>query len=219
MNTLLLLQNSPLFKGINASDIEHLLHCFKVREVVFNKDQIIKDHGDHLTEMGFVLEGMIQLERNDYWGNRTIINHISTGEFFGESYASLPHLQIDITILATTKTKVLFIDMDHLLTPCMKGCRFHSQIIRNLVTIVSSKNIILSQKMSHITKRTTRDKILSYLSLLAQKQQSNTIIIPYNRQELADYLSVDRSALSSELSRMQKDGLLTYHKNTFTLNS
>ena len=211
------LERARIFTNINGEQIESLMDCVHGEIKTYDKDSYIFSAGEQITKIGVVMEGQVQVENIDYWGNAAIINLINPGEIFGESYASPDAEPLPNDILALTKCKVLFMDMHSILTTCQRSCSFHNQLIQNLYMIATKRNRYMNRKISHMSKRTTREKLLAYLSDEAQRQESKHFTIPFDRQQLADYLSVERSAMSAELSRMQRDGLISYHKNEFTL--
>ena len=212
-----LLKKSILFQGIEDCEFDKLLKCLKAKEVKFQKGEMILCYGNVTNSMGMMLQGKAMIVKDDYWGNRFIINEIHQGELFGEAYACIPEQKLEISLIADEPCNVLFLNIVEITGICHLTCPSHNQLIRNLLAITSRKNIMLTQKMEHIMKKTTREKILSYLSAQSMKQNSQRILIPFNRQQLAEYLSVDRSALSNELSKMQKEGMISYHKNEFYL--
>jgi len=206
MKKLQILKQCSLFKGIDPAEIEKLLNCLKSHEKTYQKNETIIRQGDIIHEIGLVLDGQAHIYHIDFWGNKTIISEIKASEFFLESYACALQQEIDLNVVATEITTILFLDISHLIRSCQHSCSFHHKIIQNLLSIVSNKNVLLTQKIHHLTRRTTQEKILSL-----------TFEIPFNRQQLADYLAVERSALSSELSKLQKNGIIAYKKNTFQL--
>ena len=211
------LLNCPLFSGIHETDIDSLLSCLRSFTKKYKKDEYILNAGDFVNHVGVLLSGSALVIKDDYWGNRTIIKEVNVGELFAEVYACIKNHELEISLLANSDCEILYLDIDSVTCACGKGCRFHQQIIQNLLMIVAQKNLLLTQKMEHLSKRTMREKILSYLSAQSIKQNTKTITVPFDRQQLADYLAVNRSALSIELSKMQKEGILSYHKNKFTL--
>lgn len=213
-----IIASSKLFEGIKADEIVGLLPCLSATEQNYKKDSYIYQMGDTINKIGLVLSGCVHLVKEDYWGNHTILSEVMLGEFFGEAFACLPTESIGISCVTTEPTKVLFLDIKKIITVCTSACNFHTRLIQNLMMILAQKNVLLTQKLDHISKRSTKEKLLSYLSAQATKQKSNTFTIPFNRQQLADYLSVDRSAMSSELCKLRDQGLLTFHKNSFTLS-
>lgn len=208
---------SPLFEGMSPQETQSVLQCLQAAPRKVAKDEYLFWEGEALSWAGLVLEGRIQLIREDLWGNRRLLRTVEPGELFGESYACAPEALSMVSAQAVMPSRILTLDITHLLTTCSSACPFHTRLIRNLLTILSEKNLFLTQKLEHLTQRTTREKVLSYLQALSRQQHSLTVTVPYNRQQLADYLSVERSALSAELSRMAGEGLLDYRKNIFTL--
>ena len=173
--------------------------------------------GDRTTAMGIMLEGSVRLEKEDYWGNRSILASFGPGQSFAEVYACEPDLAFDINVVAAEDATVLFLDIGRVTTMCPSSCAFHARLIRNLLGIVAKRTHALTRKIEHTTKRTTRAKLLSYLSDQAEAAHASRFVIPFDRQELADYLSVDRSAMCAELSRMKRDGLIDYNRNQFEI--
>ena len=163
--------------------------------------------------------GSLNIQKDDFWGNRSIVNHISAGEMFGEAYIAPESGPILNDVIALEDSVVMFFDFRKILTVCSSACRFHTTVVQNLFFAISEKNRQLVQKLGHMSRRTTREKLVSYLSEQAKRNGSSTFSIPFNRQQLADFLCVDRSAMSNELCKMRDDGLLTFEKNTFSLIS
>lgn len=213
------MKTAKLFEGIAEEEREALLSCLSARKQSFRKNDFVFTAGVSKPAAGMVVKGSLQIIKEDYWGNRTIIESVGRGELFGEAFACAEVETIPVSVVAAEETEVLLMDYQKLLTACSSSCRFHSRIIRNMTRIMAEKNMALMQKMEHITKRTTREKLLSYLSVQALSQGSSDFAIPFNRQELADYLSVDRSAMSAELAKMRDEGLIRFQKNHFTLLS
>jgi CRP-like cAMP-binding protein len=215
--------NCRLFDGIKIEEIEKLLDCFHARVRRFEKDEYLFVEGDEISEMGIVISGAIHLVRDDFWGNRAIIARIGSGEILAESFAcwesaaSKIRARLPMSAVAAQKTEVLFINADKITTVCASVCKFHSRIINNMIGELAGKNRHLLKKIQHISQRSTREKLISYLSAQAKEARSADFEIPFNREEMADFLSVDRSAMSAELGRMKTDGLLTFRKNHFTL--
>lgn len=211
------LKTVSLFFGIEEPDLMGLLSCLCAKVMRFEKDEIIFLSGGQIKSFGIVLCGYVQVIREDFYGNRHIIANIGAGESFGESFACADEKSLTVSVVAAAQSDILFIDCGRLSSPCGKACAFHGRLIHNMLNIVAQKNIALTQKIEHISQRTTREKLLAYLSSQAQKAQSNRFAIPFDRQELADYLSVDRSAMSAELSKLRLEGVLNYDKNKFEL--
>ena len=175
--------------------------------------------GNAVHEIGLVETGSVNIVVNLYWGNSIIFGHVEPGSIFAENYAAIPGRELICDVVAAEPTEVLFLDLNRLLKTCQNGCAFHQRLIHNLLCICAQKNLNLSSRMMHTAPKKLRDRLLSYLSEQAAINGCTHFTIPYTRQQLADYLGVDRSAMSNELSKMQKDGLITYRKNDFMLHS
>jgi len=211
------LNSIDLFRGIASSELEQLLICLSAQKKRYEKGQTVFFSGEPIRRFGIVLSGQVQVVQDDFYGNRSIVANVDAGNLFGESFAYAEMGALPVSVLAAADSELLLIDCRRLTAPCARSCSFHGRLIRNLLHIVSIKNIALTQKIEVISKRTTREKLLAYLSAEAKKAGSNRFQIPFSRQELADYLSVDRSAMSAELSKLRADGILTVHKNQFEL--
>ncbi len=212
-----LLKNLALFRGIKEEEIDVLLKCINATIQDFDKNQAIIRSAEKISKLGIVLAGQAHIVQIDFWGNQSILTNLKEGDTFGETYACVSQNEIGVSVIAIEKTRILFLDVNKILKVCSKVCIFHHILLQNLLEEIAKKNIILNQKISLLSKKTIRDRILAYLSIEAIKQGTKIIEISFNRQQLADYLGADRSALSAELSRMQKDGLISYYKNTFKL--
>lgn len=214
-----IIQIAPLFRGIAASDLQSLLSCLNPVYREYAKGALVFQRGEDISALGMVLSGHVHVMEDDFWGNRSILADIGPGDLFGEVYACLPGERLRVSVLAAEKSTALFLDVPRILTTCPSACVFHTRLMRNLLTETARKNLMLTRKLSHMIKRTTRDKLLSYLSSQSLAQGSEIFDIPFNRQQLADYLCVDRSAMSGELARLRSEGLLTFEKNHFHLKA
>ena len=208
------LLKNPLFSGINETDIPNVLEFLSASERDFIKGESIFHSGSVINHIGIVLEGRVQIESNDFWGNKTILDSLSPGKVFAETYA-LTKVPLMVDVVATQDSKILLLQIDNL----GLGKNSFSQIVtKNLLAISMKKNLHLSQRIFHTSSKTIRGRLLSYLSSQVPRGTPNAEFdIPYDRQQLADYLEVDRSALSAELSKMKADGLIDYWKNHFKL--
>lgn len=212
-----ILKQCPLFDGIDIEDLNGMLVCIAGRKVTVSKGQYLCREGEPATQVGMVLSGAVRMEREDYYGNRSIVAHIGPAELFGETYACADVAQLPISIVADTDSTVLLMDCRRITRTCSHACVFHSRIIFNLLRVVAEKNLVYDLKIQVTSKRSTREKLMAYLLNQAKLQGSCTFRIPYDRQELADYLEVDRSGLSSEISKLRREGILLCEKNLFTL--
>ena len=211
------LARCSLFDGIRLEDLSAMLGCIGGRKVSVAKGHQICREGDPAQNVGMVLSGAVRLERTDYYGNRSIVAHIGPGELFGETYACAGVQSLPITVVADADSIVLLMDCRRITTTCSSACAFHNRIIFNLLKLVATKNLVFDQKIQITSRRTTREKLMAYLVNQAKLQGSSTFTIPYDRQELADYLEVDRSGLSAQISKLTKEGILTSEKRKFTL--
>ncbi len=212
------LSNTPLFHGIREEEIRPMLSCLSAREKSYQKNDIIYRAGDSVQEVGLVQSGSVNIIVNFYWGSSHIFGHVVKGEIFAENYAAIPGKDLICDVMAAEDCEILFLNIGKLLTTCQNGCGFHQRLIHNILRISAMKNLELSNRMMHTAPKSIRSRILSYLSEQTMVHESTHFTIPFNRQQLADYLGVDRSALSNELSKMQKDGLITFKRNEFTLH-
>lgn len=216
MNTFFL-SKTQLFHGIQEREIPELFHCLMPRERKFQKDEVIFRAGSPVIEIGLVESGSVNIIVNLYWGSSIIFGHVRKGEVFAENYAAIPGKELICDVVACEETEILFLNMQNMLTTCRKGCTFHNRIIKNMLSISAKKNLNMSYRMMHTASKSLRQRLISYLSEQALEHGSSHFTIPFNRQQLADYLAVNRSAMSNELSKMQEDGLINYSKNEFTL--
>ena len=213
------LRTSGIFSGISEEETEKMLHCLEVRPETFQKDEYILRAGDRVEAFGVVITGKVMIIQEDFWGNRNILAAVGAGHCFAETFACSPGAVLNVSVIAETNVQVLFLNVKRILTTCSSTCSHHSRMIRNLLSELAEKNLRLNEKITHLGQRSRRAKILSYLSAEAQRHGSAEFDIAFSRQQLADYLSVDRSGLSMELSRMQEEGLLEYRKKHFVLKS
>lgn len=211
------MREASIFRNLSDEEIIGMLPCLNAKEQHFKKNEVIYRPGDQVSKIGLVVSGAVRIEKIDYWGNRKIISVIEPGQIFGEAYAGMKTIPMEMEVLAAVPSVILFMEVGKILTTCGNSCEFHSKMIRNMVYVLAERNYKLTQKMDHLTQKTTREKLLSYFSEQALESGRSDFDIPLDRQQLADYLSVDRSAMSTELGRMKKDGLIEYRKNHFTL--
>ena len=211
------LTKSVLFSGVKEEDIRALLSCVEAKVRRYGKGEYVLQQGEYLDDIAVLTEGSLHIQNDDYWGTRSILGRISIGEIFGEAYAFSREEPLMNDVVAIEDSTVMFINAKKVISTCSSACRFHTLVVQNLFSVLSEKNKKLVQKLGHIGKRSTREKLISYLSQESKRQKSAEITIPFNRQQLADFLSVDRSAMSNELCKMRDEGLLTFRKNVFRL--
>ena len=212
-----ILKHTQLFSGVGDDDISAMLNCLQAKIRTFQKGDYVFREGEHIDHITVLLEGKLLIQHDDFWGNRNIVHVIRVGEMFGEAYAAPESGVLLNDVIAEEDSTIIVFDVKRILTICSSACRFHSMVVQNLLFSISEKNRKLLQKIGHMSKRSTRTKLLSYLSEEAKRHNSRHFTIPFTRQQLADFLCVDRSAMSNELCKMRDEGLLIFDKNEFTL--
>lgn len=212
-----ILKRTKLFAGVSEGEIDAMLSCLDARLRTYKKGEYVLRQGERLDHITVLVDGELHIQTDDYWGNRSIVDRIGVGEMFGEAYVASESGALLNDVVAIADSAVIFFDVKRIITVCSSACVFHSTVVKNLFFAISEKNRKLVQKLGHISKRSTREKLISYLSEEAKKQNSASFIIPFNRQQLADFLSVDRSAMSNELCKMRDEGLLEFDKSAFKL--
>ena len=213
------IKNSPVFFGMNDEELKALLECFNARIKTYNEGEMIIRQGDIISNIYLVLEGNVNIEKDSYWGRRIIVTQLGPNENIALAFVASRNIEVSIDAIAANKTKLLLLSYSKCTSMCQNACTKHKILINNLFEILSKENINLLQKIENISQKTIRDKLLTYLSNESKRAKSNSFEIPFNRQDLADYLNIDRSAMSFELSKMQKDGLINFDKNKFSLKS
>ena len=211
------LQRCPLFAGIAVQDMEAMLGCLEANVRTFAKNEYIFREGEAAGRMGVLLEGSARVEQTDYFGNRSIMAGLETGELFGESFACAGVERLPVDVVAGEASTVLFIDSGRITQTCHHACAFHQKMIYNLLQVLAAKNLMFQRRITVTAGRTTRDKLMAYLLSQAKRAGSPRFEIPFDRQGLADYLGVDRSGLSAEISKLRKEGKLQSQKNKFVL--
>lgn len=212
------IEKCSLFRGIKESEIQLILNCLQAKIKTFDKGALIFAMGEKIERLGVVLSGSVFIEKADCWGNRSILAKAVGGDVFGEAMCCAEQECSQVDVTAAEKTAIMFVDYKKIITTCSSACVFHTALIENMLKILADKNLMLTGKIEHLTRRSTKEKLLSYLSYQSLQKGSADFEIPFNRQELADYLAVDRSAMSNELSKLRNDGVLEFHKNHFHLN-
>jgi CRP-like cAMP-binding protein len=211
------LRKVKLFSGID-NDLEAMLDCLGSQEKKYQKGDLIFVAGQPINAVGIVLSGELQVIQEDFNGNRTILTELGPTQIFGEALACAGIAESPLSVLAKSDTKILFIGVSRIINTCSNSCIFHNRLIENLLKILARKNIQLSNKNQLLSHRSIREKVLSYLSMHAEKNNSPEFEIPFNRNEMADFLCVDRSALSRVLSSLSNEGVISVSGRHFTLN-
>ena len=212
-----ILKKCPLFAGIGEEDLLRMLSCLGATVDTYDKKYTVLAEGYPAKHIGIVLSGSVQVIQIDYYGNRSILSNIGPSEVFAEAFACAEAKSIPVSIIANEPSEIMLIDCQHILHTCQNHCGFHQQLIFNLMKDLATKTILFHQKIDITAKRTTRDKLMTYLMLEAKKAGHASFTIPFDRQELADYLEVDRSGLSAEIGKLKKEGVLDTQKNHFIL--
>ncbi len=212
-----ILRKNPLFSDIAEDELEKMLGCLSASIKDYSKNEIIFMAGDKIDKVGIVLCGNVQIIKEDILGNRSIIAHVDVGQIFGEAFVCAGAEKLLISVMAGANCTLMFIDYKKAIYTCDNSCVFHHRLLENMLGILARKNILLNNKIEHMSKRTIREKALSYLLAQAQQQERKDFKIPFNRQELADYLCVDRSALSNELGKLRDEGIIEFNRNEFKI--
>lgn len=214
---IIFLSNTMLFRGASPEEVQATLRDLEGEKRKYQRGEAVYHAGDTVRCMGLVLSGSVSIENDDVWGNKSILDKVGPGQVFAETYACIPGEPLMVSVVAVEDTEILFLNISRALEPCSAACGFHDRLLRNLLAISAQKNLHLSRRIFHTSSKSIRGRLLSYLSFQAAQHGSNEFTISFNRQQLANYLSVDRSAMSHELSKMQQDGLLLVNRNHFQL--
>ena len=210
------LKSAGLFKGIEAAEFRTMLGCIEAEIKNIRKGEIILLAGNSPRHIGIVLAGQFHIIREDFDGNRSLVAAIAPGDIFAEALCCADVPESPVTVAAEVDSTVMLLNFSRILRTCTNSCSFHARLIENMLSLIAKKNILLQSLMEIISLKSVRAKVLRYLESFIPKQ-GREITIPFNREELANFLCVERSALSHELARMKKDGLIEYRKNTFIL--
>ena len=217
MNDILIDLSSPLFDGISPEDRVAMLGCIGYHIGTFRKGEILGFENENINHIGIIISGAVDMVKEDIWGNKTLLVRMRKNELFGETFACGSNNSSLVTFLVSENAKILFVPFSRVMRSCTMACAFHHRLIENMVRIIAAKNRDLMRKVEVVSQRTIREKLLTYLSIQAQMQDSRYFEIPLGRVELAEYLCVDRSALTRELVRMKEEGLIDYDKNCFRI--
>ena len=211
------IRSAPLFSGISEEELAAMLSCLRAEKRDFPKGAFVLRAGDTTDSIGLVLSGTVLVIQEDIWGNRNILSKAGPGRTFAAAYACAPGSRLNVSVIAETPVSIMFLNVKRILNVCPSACSHHNRIIRNLLGELAEKNLRFNEKLTHMGQRTTRSKIMSYLSAEAQRLGKYEFDVPFSRQQLADYLGVERSGLSLELGKMRSEGLLDFRKSHFVL--
>lgn len=211
-----ILQNS-LFSGISQESLRSLLNCLGAKARDFSKGDPVFLEGDPAGFIGLVLEGAVQIVRDDFYGNRSLLMVAQQGECFAEAYACANMKTMPLSGFAVQDSKILWLECKRMLTVCTNACGFHNMLVKNLLQEVAQKNLLLSRKVQFMSQKTTKEKLMAFLADQAKQRKSAEFTIPLDRQALADFLGVERSAMSAEISKLRKEGVLDSTGSWFRL--
>lgn len=208
-----ILQKTALFDGMDIDEIKSILNCFGSKRQSFKKQETIIFAGDYVTTVGIVLEGSVQVSTESIDGDRTILTELSAGDIFAETFVCAEVKESPAFVIASTDCEILFVEYLKIITSCQSSCAFHTRLIKNMLKLIAQKNMFFNQKMEFLALRTIRQKIIAYLQYEMKKQRTKNLTLPFKRQELSDYLCIDRSALSRELCKMRDEEMIAFSKN------
>lgn len=206
-----------IFDGISEKELKDLFNCISPLKRSYLAGELIYDTQDKINYVGYIEEGSIQLLKDDYEGNKLIVANLNSGETFGEAFIFSDMEQSRLCVLAKENTRVIFLDYRKLFMYCSHACTFHKKLVENIVKIMSGRILLLQTRLELLSKKTLRERILYLLKEEKENHNKQIFEIPYSREQMAEYIGADRSALSRELSKMKADGLIDYHKNSFKI--
>lgn len=212
-----ILKDTVLFHGMDKDEIQKSLSAFHAHERSYRKNDYILHAGSVIDTLCLVISGNVTIESNDIWGNRTILSKVGPSQFFAETYAMLPNEPLQVDVRANENCRILFLGVGSLSAFQSNSKTWEAKIIRNILMISLHKNLHLSERSFHTSPKTIRERVMAYLNSVALRTGSNEFDIPFDRQQFADYLNLERTALSKELSKMQHDGIIQTRKNHFVL--
>ncbi len=211
------LSHCPLFAGIEEENLLTMLRCLGARVAQFDKKYTVFSEGSPARFIGIMLSGSAQISQVDYYGNRSILSTVHRGDVFAEAFACAGVKELPVSVVANEPCEIMFIDCSHIMHTCHNNCGFHNQLIFNLMTDLARKTLLFHQRAEIIAKRTTREKLMTYLMYYSKQVKKSSFDIPFDRQELADFLEVDRSGLSAEISKLRAEGVLESNRKHFKL--
>ena len=211
------LQSCTLFEGIVAGDLKAMLACLDGRVVPFARGGVIFPAESRAEYVGIVLEGEAQVVQDDFFGNRTIQARLLPGELFGEAFACAEVERLPVAVEGVKPGRAMVIRLRRIVETCSSACAFHSRMVMNLVRAMAARNLQLNQKLEITSRRSIREKLMAYLMLQARLNGADSFVIPFDRQGLADYLCVERSALCAEIGKLRREGVIASDRSRFAL--
>ena len=211
------LKTTMIFHGMSEDEIADSLEFFHANEQHFKKGTAILRAGAVTDKMGLVMDGSVTIESDDVWGNRTILSSVEAGQFFAETYSLLPDEPMLVNVVANEDCRILFLKIGSLKRLQSNMGQWMIRFVSNLLMISTHKNLMLSGRSFHTAPKTIRGRVMNYLNSVSIQKHANEFNIPFDRQQLADYLNLERTALSKELGKMKRDGLIDFYKNTFKI--
>ena len=212
-----LVAECPLFRQIDPEDLAAMLKCLSAREITACRGEFIETTSGGKPLVGVVLDGSVEMISEDYFGKKSILTVLTVGNLFGETYSCLRARNRTVAFQVRDDCQVLILDYERVLHACKLVCRFHHRMIENMVELIAEKNLELIEKLEVTSRTSIREKLLTYLTRQAERSGSLTFTVPMGRMELAEYLCTDRSAMTRELTRLRSEGIIDFHKRTFTL--
>lgn len=219
-----ILQLCPLFTQIRPEDYPHLLSCVNATEKQYRCDEYLWLNGDHITSLGIVLSGSLEISKENAAGQKHILDFVAPGQIFAEGIICTKDKISPVSVLSREASRILFLPFDKVIHPCGHSCGFHYRLTQNMITILGEKNKMLSRKIELLTLKGMREKLATYLLYEeirfqrdSSSKNSHSFTITPNRNELADYLNVSRSSMCRELGRMKEEGIIDYYQNTFRI--
>ena len=214
---LTMLASSSLFSGLTETEIQEIQQTLHGEQRAFERDECLLRAGDPAKAFGILLSGGALVRQEDFWGNQNILSSLHPGDCFAESFACLPGAILNVDVAASQPCEALFLKTERLLSGELSASIGGQRFLQHFLVNLAGKNLRLNEKITHMGQRSTRAKILSYLSACARRQGAAEFDVPFSRQQLADYLSVDRSGLSAELCRLRDEGLMEFQREHFRL--
>lgn len=214
-----ILSRCPLFDGIEYSDLDNTLQCLDTKTMEIAKGNPVFLEGSPAQFVGVVLFGKVQIIREDYYGNRSVLTVLESGELFGEVFSCAGLETMPVSAIAVKNSYILLLDCRRMLTTCSNACHFHSRLLKNLLQEIAQKNLAMNRKIRYMSQKTTKEKLTAYLLDQAKQRKSSEFTIPYDRQALADYLGVERSAMSAEISKLKKTGQIDTKGSWFSIKA